>query len=106
MCNLAHERTIKHIRAGSTKTMSGGTRHTDLSPCGDDKRSWDKDRGVKTARSKECYYCETSSHNKSEHGNLSAAVRQKFARRGRTSRHVSAEVDPEAGKKKCSRGVA
>ena len=49
-------------------------------------------RSVKTAKPKECFCCVTSSHSKSEYKNLSAAVKQKFAQRGRTNRHVNVEV--------------
>ena len=37
----------------------------------------------------------TSSHSKSEYKNLTTAVKQKFAQRGRTNRHASAVVDSE-----------
>ena len=95
-------------QSNASEQGPGSTRHADLSPRGEDKggkRSWRKDRGVKTAKSKECHCCVTSSHNRSEYRVLLTAVRQKFAQRGRTSWRASAEVDPEAGKRKCSRGV-
>ena len=57
--------------------------------------SQDRGKGVKTAKPKECFCCVTSSHSKSDYKNLSAAVRQKFAQRGRTNRHASEKVDSE-----------
>ena len=92
MCDLPHERTVEHIRAGPPKTTPGSTRHADFSPRGEDKggkRSWRKDRGVKTSKSKECHFCVTSSHNRREYRILSTTVRQKFAQRGRTIWHAS-----------------
>ena len=79
--------------------MSGVAEHADLSPRGKGgggKKSQDTGKGVKTAKPKERFCCVTSSHSKSEYKNLSAAVNQKFAQRGRTSRHASVEVDSES----------
>ena len=68
--------------------------------------SQNKGKDVKTAKPEECFCCVTSSHSKSEYKNLSAAVKQKFVQRGRTSRHASVEVDSESGKRRCSRDTS
>ena len=81
----------------------------DLSPRGKGeggKKSQDEGKGVKTAKPKECFCCVTSSHSKSEYKNLSAAVKQKFAQRGRTDRHAGVEVDSESDERRCSRGTS
>ena len=94
MCNLARGEMAEHIRAASEVVE-----RTDLSPRGrgeGDKMSQDRGKGVKTAKPKECFCCVTSSHNKSEYKNFSAAVKQKFAQRGRANRHASEEVDSES----------
>ena len=108
MCDLACDKITEHIRAGQIRAVSGVAERADLSPrgkVGGGKKSQDSGRGCKTAKPKERFCCVTSSHSKSEHKNLSAAVKQKFAQRGRTSRHASAEVDPESGKRRCSGGT-
>ena len=48
----------------------------------------------------------TSRQSKSEYKNLSAAVKQKFAQRGRTNRHTSVVVDSESDERRCSRGTS
>ena len=104
MCDLACEKITKHIRAGQTRAVPGAAERADLSPRGkggDGKKSQDKGKGVKTAKPKERFCCVTSSQSKSEYKNLSAAVKQKFAQRDRTSRHASVEVDSESGKRQC-----
>ena len=101
MCDLACDETAEHIRAAS-----GGAEHADLSPRGNGeggKTSQDRGKGVKTAKPKECFCCVTSSHSKSEYKNLSAAVKHKFAQRGRTNWHARIEVDSESDERQCLR---
>ena len=95
MCDLACDETSQHIRA-----VSGVAERADLSTRGKGgggNKSQDRSKGVKTEKPKECFCCVTSSQNKSEYKNLSAAEKQKFAQRGRTSRHASVEVDSGSG---------
>ena len=77
-CDLACDEIAEHIRAAS-----GPAERADLSPPDNGeggKKSQDGSKGVKTAKPKECFCCVTSSHSKSEYKNLSAAVKQRFAR--------------------------
>ena len=104
MCDLACDEVAKHIRAES-EVME----RTDLSPRGrgeGGKMSQDRGKGVKTAKPKECFCCVTSSHSKSEYKNLSAAVKQRFAQRGRANRHTSEEVDSESDERQWLRGTS
>ena len=105
MCNLACDETTELIKAGQTRAVSGVVERADLSPRGKGeggKKSQDEGKGVKTAKPKELFCCVTSSRGKSEHQNLSAAVKQKFAQRDRTNRHASSELD----ERRCSRGTS
>ena len=73
--------TTELTTAGLTRAVSGFVERADLLPRGKGeggKKSQDGGKGVKTAKPKECFCCVTSSHSKSEHKNLSAAVKQKF----------------------------
>ena len=108
MCNLARDETTKLIKAGQTRAVSEVVERTDLSPRSKGeggKRSQDGGKGVKTAKPMECICCVTSSHSKSEYKNLSAAVKRKFAQRGRTNRHASEEVDSESDERQWLRGT-
>ena len=89
MCNLACDETTELTKAGQTRAVG-------VWGCGmprgngkGGKKSQDGDKGVKTAKPKGCFCCVTTSHGKSEHKNLSAAVKQKFAQRGRTNLRVN-----------------
>ena len=109
MCNLARDETTKLIKAGQTRAVSGVMERADLSPRGKGeggKKSQDEGKGAKTAKPKERFCCVTSGHSKSEYKNFSAAVRQKFAQRGRTHRHANAEVDSEPDERRRSRGTS
>ena len=91
MCDLACDEIAEHFRA-----VSEVVECTDLSPRGNaegGKKSQDGSKGVKTAKPKECFCCVTPNHSKSEYKNLSAAVKQRFAQRGRANRHASEEVN-------------
>ena len=58
------------------------------------------------SETEERFCCVTSSHSKSEHKNLSTAVKQKFAQRGRKNWHANVEVDSESDEKRCPRGTS
>ena len=97
--NLACDETTELIKAGQTRAVSGVVERVDLSPRGKGEggeKSQDGGKGVKTAKPKERFCCVTSSHSKSEYKNFSAAVKQKFAQRGRTNQHANVEVDSES----------
>ena len=109
MCNLACDETTELTKAGQTRAVSGVVERADLSPRGKGeggKKSQDLGKGVKTEKPKECFCCVTSCHSKSEYKNVSAAVKQKFAQRGRTNRHANAAVDSESDERRCSRGTS
>ena len=108
-CNLARDEATKLIKAGQTRAVSEVVERTDLSPRDKGeggKKSQDGGKGVKTAKPKECFCCVTSSHNKSEYKNLSAAVKRKFAQRGKANRHASEEVDSESDERQWIRGTS
>ena len=94
MCDLACNEIVKHIGAASGAAEGAGG-----------KISQDGGKGVKTAKSKKCLCCVTSSHSKSEYKNFSAAVKRKFAQRGRANRHASEEVDSESDERQWLRGT-
>ena len=106
MCNLAYDETTELPKAGQTRAVSGVVERADLSPRGKGeggKKGQDKSKGVKTAKTKECFCSVTSSESKSEYKSVSAAVKQKFAQRDRTNRHGIVEVDSESDERRCSR---
>ena len=70
------------------------------------RKSQDGGKSDKTAKPKKCFCCVTSSHSKSDYKNLSAAVKQRFARRGRANRHTSEEVDSESDERQWLRGTS
>ena len=103
-CDLACDEIAEHIRAAS-----GAAERADLSPRGNGesgKKSQDGSKGVKTAKPKACFCCVTSSHGKSEYKNLSPAVKQRFAQRGRANRHASEEVNSESDERQLLRGTS
>ena len=86
-CLRKDDRT--HQSRTDKRAVTGVAERADLSPRGKGgggKKSQDKGKGVKTAKPKERFCCVAFSQSKSEYKNLSAAVKQKFAQRGRTSR--------------------
>ena len=109
VCNLACDETTELTKAGQTRAVSGVVERTDLSPRGKGeggKKSQDGCKGVKTAKPKECFCCVKFSYSKSEYKNLSAAVKQKFAQRGRTNWHASVEVDSESDERWSLKGTS
>ena len=109
MCNLACDETTELIKAGQTRAVSVVVERADLSPRGKGeggKRSQGGGKAVKTAKPKEYICCVASSQSKTENKNLSAAVKQKFAQRGRTNRHTNVEVASESDERRCSRGTS
>ena len=105
MCNLVCDETIELIKAGQTRAVSGGVERTDLSPREGGRKSQDGVKSDKTAKPKKCFCCVTSSHSKSDYKNPSAAVKQRFAQRGRANRHTSEEVDSESDERQWLRGT-
>ena len=104
MCDLACDEIAEHMRAASEVVE-----RTNLSPHGrseGSKMCQDRGKGVKTAKPKECFCCVLSSHNKNEYKNLPAAVKRKFAQRGRANRHASKEVESESDERQCLRGTS
>ena len=63
MCNLAYDETTELPKAGQTRAVSGVVERADLSPRGKGergKKAQDKSKGVKTAKTKECFCSVTS----------------------------------------------
>ena len=69
-----------YLRAKQTWTAPGGSDPMDLSPLGKGKggkKGEGNDKGDKSVKPKECFYCGKPGHNKNECRNFSAALRKK-----------------------------
>ena len=105
--DLARKEAINYLRAKQTWTAPGGSDPTDLSPLGKGKggkKGKGKDKGDKSVKPKECFYCGKPGHNENECRNFSAALRKKSVQPDKAGRYAGVEVDPETGRRKPSGG--